>query len=60
MDYREIRWGGVNCIYLDQNTDQSVGSREHGNELSVSIRCCKILEYLSDWHILKEGSAPWS
>jgi hypothetical protein len=49
----------VNWICLDQDTDQSEGSREHGNELSVSIKYSEILEYLSDWRLLKKDSAPW-
>jgi hypothetical protein len=37
-----------------------VGSCEHGNKLSGSIKFWEILEYLSDWRLLKEGSAPRS
>jgi hypothetical protein len=33
-------------------------SYEHGCEPSGSIKCCKILEWLSDWQLLKKGSAP--
>jgi hypothetical protein len=35
-----------------------VASSEHGNELSGSIKCWEILEWLSDWWLLKKGSAP--
>jgi predicted deacylase len=35
------------------------GSCEHGNELSGSIKCWEILEWLSDWQLLKKDSAPW-
>jgi hypothetical protein len=34
------------------------GSYEHGIELSGSIKCWKVLEYLYNWRLLKKGSAP--
>jgi hypothetical protein len=34
------------------------GSCEHGNEPSGSIKCCEVLVKLSDWRLLKKGSAP--
>jgi hypothetical protein len=34
--------------------------REHGNEPSDSITFSEILEWLSDWWLLKKGSAPCS
>jgi hypothetical protein len=36
------------------------GFCEHGNEPSGSIKCCEILEQLSNWRLLEKGSAPWS
>jgi hypothetical protein len=36
------------------------GSREHGNELQRYIKYYEILEYLSDWRLLKKDSVPWS
>jgi hypothetical protein len=36
------------------------GSCEHGNEPSGFIKCWEILQWLSDWWLLKKGSAPWS
>jgi hypothetical protein len=36
------------------------GSYEHDNGPLVSIKCLQILELLSDWQLLKKGSAPWS
>jgi hypothetical protein len=36
------------------------GSCQHGNELSGSVKCWEVLEQLSDWWLLKKGSAPWS
>jgi hypothetical protein len=49
MDLREIGWGGMNWIDLAQD-------REHGNEISGSINCWEILEYLHNWQLLKEDS----
>jgi hypothetical protein len=37
MDLREIGWGQVEWIYLEE-------SSEHGNEPSGSIKCWEILE----------------
>jgi hypothetical protein len=34
------------------------GSCGHVNEPSNSIKCSEILEWLSDWWLLKTGSAP--
>jgi hypothetical protein len=36
------------------------GSCEHGNEPLGSVKCWEILEWLSDWRLLKMDSAPWS
>jgi hypothetical protein len=36
------------------------GSWEYGSEPSGSKKYCEILEQLSDWRLLKKGSAPWS
>jgi hypothetical protein len=35
------------------------GSCEHGNASSGSIKCWEILEWLHNWRLLKNGSAPW-
>jgi hypothetical protein len=37
-----------------------MGSCEHGNEPSGSIKCWEVLEWLSDWRLLKKDSAPWN
>jgi hypothetical protein len=34
------------------------GSCEHGIELSGSIKCWEVLEWLRNWRFLKKGSAP--
>jgi hypothetical protein len=60
MDRTEIRRGGMDWIHLNQDRDQLEGSCEHGNESSCSIKYWEILEYLSDWRLLKKGSTPWS
>jgi hypothetical protein len=36
------------------------GSCEHGNEPSGSIKCGEFLDWLSDFQLLEEVSAPWS
>jgi hypothetical protein len=36
------------------------GSYELGNEPSGSIKFWEILEWLSDWRLLKKGSTPCS
>jgi hypothetical protein len=36
------------------------GYCEHDTELSPSIKCWEIPEQLSDWLLLKKGSATWS
>jgi hypothetical protein len=35
------------------------GSYEYGNEPSCSINFWDALMWLSDWTLLKKGSAPW-
>jgi hypothetical protein len=44
MDFREIEWDGVDWI--------------DGNEISGSIKCSEVLEWLLNWRLLKKGSAP--
>jgi hypothetical protein len=39
-----VAWDGV-----------PVGSCEHGDELSDSIKCLEILMWLSDWWLLKDS-----
>jgi hypothetical protein len=35
-----------------------VGSCEHGNEPSGSLKCWEVLDWLHNWQLLKKGSAP--
>jgi hypothetical protein len=35
-----------------------IGTSEQGNELSGSIKCWEVLEWLHNWRLLKKGSAP--
>jgi hypothetical protein len=35
------------------------GSCEYGNEPSVYIKFCEIIEKLGNWRLLKKGSVPW-
>jgi hypothetical protein len=46
-----------NWIDLAQDRESSF---EHSNESSGSMKFWEILEWLSDWRILKKGSAPWN
>jgi hypothetical protein len=59
-DLREIGWGGVDWIDLAHEKDQWWRDSEHGNELSDSIKCCEILDYVSDCWLLKKDFAAWS
>jgi hypothetical protein len=34
-----------------------IGSFEHGNEPSGSIKCLEFLEWLSDWRLLKDWAS---
>jgi hypothetical protein len=43
MDLREIGWGGMDWINLDQDRDQD-GYCEHSNEPSGCIKCWEVLE----------------
>jgi hypothetical protein len=36
------------------------GFYEHGDDPSGSIKCGEFLDYLSDYQLLNESSAPWS
>jgi hypothetical protein len=46
----------VGLIWL--RIGSSGGSCEHGNEPSGSINCWEVLDWLHNWRLLKEGSAP--
>jgi hypothetical protein len=37
---------------------QVEGSCEHNDETSGSINCSEVLEWLHNWHLLKNDSAP--
>jgi hypothetical protein len=37
-----------------------MGSYEHGNEPSGSIKLWEIVECLNDWRLLKKDSVLWS
>jgi hypothetical protein len=49
----------MDCIHISQVRDQWQALLKHGNEPSVSIKYCEILEWLSEWRLL-EYSSPWN
>jgi hypothetical protein len=54
MDLREKQWGGMDWIDVAQDRDQW---RVLVNTV-MNLR--EILEWLSNWRLLKKGSAPWN
>jgi hypothetical protein len=44
MDLREIGFGDVDWIHWAQDRDRWMGSCEHGNEPSGSIKCKEFLD----------------
>jgi hypothetical protein len=52
-DPRETGCGGIDWIYLAQDSDS-----EHGNKPPGSIKCWQVLEKLRDQQLLKKGSVP--
>jgi hypothetical protein len=57
MDLREIELDDMDWINLVQNRNKWRGSCERGNEISDSIKCWEVLEWLHNWRLLKKGSA---
>jgi hypothetical protein len=51
MDFKELKWGGYGPV---------VGTYEHGNEPSGSIKCWELPEQVHNWRLLRKGSAPRS
>jgi hypothetical protein len=58
MDPREAGCG-MNWIHLARQ-GPAEGSYEQGNEPSGSIKCSEILEWLSNWWLLRNDSATLS
>jgi hypothetical protein len=55
MDLREIGWDGMDWIGLAQDRDQRRALLNMVLNLRVgSIKCWEILEWLSDWQLLKK------
>jgi hypothetical protein len=44
MDLREIEWGRMGWIVVDQDKDLVEDPCEHGNEPSGSIKCWEVVE----------------
>jgi hypothetical protein len=64
MDLGEIGAGVVDWIYLVQDREQWRALvnivMNYLYEPLDSIKCSEILEWLSNWWLLKKDSAPWS
>jgi hypothetical protein len=54
IEFRDIVLGGKDWIW------PKIGTDEHSNEPSGSIKFWEILKWLSDWRLPKKGSAHWS
>jgi hypothetical protein len=52
---KEIIWGAMDSIDLAQDSDETQGALERCNELSGSIKCWKVLEWLNDWWLIKKA-----
>jgi hypothetical protein len=60
MILREIGWVGMDWIDLPQDRGQWIALVNMVMKYSGTIKCWEIVEKLSDWWLLKKGSAPWS
>jgi hypothetical protein len=57
MDLGQTEWDGVDWVDLAQEYGSVMGSCEHGDEPSGSIKCWQVLEWLYNWRLLKKDSA---
>jgi hypothetical protein len=55
IDLREVGWDGMDWIDPAEDRDQW---KALVNEPSGSIKCWEVLEWLHNWRLVKEGSAP--
>lgn len=63
MKLKEIRCVGVNSVHLTKDSDRFGGRGavcEHGNGSSCSIKGGDFVNYLRDYHILKQCTASLS
>jgi hypothetical protein len=58
MDLGEIGWNGVDWIDVAQDRDQSKAVVNTVTEPSGSIKCWEIHEWVHNWRLHKNGSAP--
>jgi hypothetical protein len=58
MHLREIRWGGVGWINLAQHTEKWRAVVNTVMNVRVSKNVEDIVEWLSNWRLLKKDSAP--
>jgi hypothetical protein len=60
MDLREIGWDGMDWTDLAQDRGQWRAFVNTVMNISGSIKCWEIVEWLRNCRFLKKGSAPWS
>jgi hypothetical protein len=60
MHLTEVGWGGLDWVDLAQDRGQWRAIVNITLKSSGSIKCWEIHECLSNWVLLKKGSAPWN
>jgi hypothetical protein len=60
IDLREIGLGQFRLDLYSLLQGAVEGSCEYDNETSGYAKFSEILKYISDYHLLKRDSAPWS
>jgi hypothetical protein len=58
MVLREIEWDGVDWIDMAEDMDQWRTLVNTVLNLRVFMKCWEVLEWLHNWRLLKNGSAP--
>jgi len=60
VDLQEEEWGVMDWNDLAQEWERRRALVNCGNELSVFIKCGKILDWHRTRYLLEKDSAPWS
>jgi hypothetical protein len=58
MEFREIRWYGIDWIKLAQDRDQRRAFVNTVMNLRIPQNCWEFFEGLHSWQLLRKGSAP--